>query len=186
MYNVEWFLKKLEKKMRKSQVLKDIFGAVSSMIRKNDEYAEMVAKQARPSTATILLDEWEKEFGMTPRVDYPVKFRQETLAAKEKGEGVITLGVIKDTAESFSGAEVEVTSNTDECLIFIKFTGTIGIPENMNDLKEAIDDIIPAHMEARYEYVYNTWAAVKGRTWGELKGMTWKQVKEGDLNEGNT
>lgn len=186
MYSADWFLKMLENKMRKSQVLKDIFEAISSAVRKTDEYAEEVAKQTRPSTATILLDEWEKEFGMTPRVDYPVKFRQETLSAKEKGEGVITLDVIKNTAESFSGAEVEVTSDTDECIIFIKFTGTIGIPKNMNNLKEAIDDIIPAHMEPQYEYVYNTWDSVKKLTWDELKAFTWQQVKEGNLNAENT
>ena len=167
--------------MRKSKVLKDIFEAISVAVIDLDEATDEVAKQIRPSTATILLDEWEKDFGMAPRTGYDEKIRQETLLAKEKGEGVITLGVIKSTAESFSGAEVEVTSDTDDSLITINFVGTVGIPKNMEDLKLAIDDIIPAHMEAEYKFRYNTWADVKKLTWGQLKSYTWQQVKEGDL-----
>ena len=186
MYNLDWFLLKLEKQMRKSKVLKDVFEAILVGILETDKNTEETARQTRPSTATILLDAWEKEFGIEPRKGYEVKFRQETLLAKEKGEGTITLQVIKETAESFSGAEVEVWSDVDESLIFIKFVGTIGIPKNMEDLKSAIDDIIPAHMEVKYEYVYNTWAAVRKLTWGQLKAYTWKQVKEDDLIARNT
>ena len=186
MYNLDWFLLKLEKQMRKSKVLKDIFEAILVGILETDKNAEETTKQTRPSTATILLDEWEREFGIEPRKGYDVKFRQKMLLAKEKGEGSITLQVIKETAESFTGAEVAVSSDTDESLIFIKFVGTIGIPKAMEDLKNAIDDIIPAHMEVQYEYVYNTWADVRRLTWGQLKAYTWRQVKEVDLFERNT
>lgn len=186
MYNEDWFLKKLEKTMRKSKVLKDIFGAISAAVIDLDETTDEVAKQIRPSTATILLDEWEKDFGMAPRTSYDTQFRQETLLAKEKSESVITLDVIKSITESFSGAEVEVASDTDDSLITINFAGTVGIPKNMEDLEFAIDDVIPAHMEAMYKFRYNTWADVKKLTWGQLKAYTWQQVKEGDLIAGNS
>ncbi len=185
MYSLEDALKKLEKQMRKSQVVKDVIGAMLYTLNEVDEQTENLPKQIRPSTATVLLAEWEKEFGLEIRNGYPDKFRQETLLAKEKGAESVTKTVIKNTAEGFSGAEVEVNVDTDESLIFIKFVGTIGIPKNMEDLKKAIDDIIPAHMEVQYEYVYNTWKDVKKLTWGELKERTWKQVKEERLNARN-
>lgn len=186
MYSESDFLLQLEKNMRKSEVLTDVVRAILEALNIVDARAKSLWLQIRPSTATILLSEWEKEAGMETRPGYDTKFRQETLAAKEKGVGVINEQVIKYTAESFSNAAVEVTVNTDDSIITIKFVGTIGIPQNMKDLENAIDDIIPAHMEARYEYVYNTWNTVRGMTWNELKAFTWKQVKEGKLNAENT
>ena len=185
MYKSEDTLKKLEKQMRKSQVVRDIVNAMLHILNEVDEQTENLPKQIRPSTSTILLSKWEKEFGMEVREDYPEKFRQETLLAKERGAESVTKAVIKNTAESFSGAEVEINVNTDESLIMIKFAGTVGIPTNMEDLKRALEDIIPAHMELQYEYVYNTWKDVSKLTWRELKQYTWKEVKEVRLSAGN-
>lgn len=180
MYKKEDITKKLEKHMRQSKVLQELAVAVCEMLNLAEQEAEETACQIRPSTATVLLDKWEKEFGLKPRPGQKISFRQETLLAKEKGIGVINKTTIKETAESFSGSEVEVYASAKDSLITIRFTGTVGVPANMEGLKEAIDDIIPAHMEAVYEYTFNTWQKIKQMTWGALKSMTWQQVKEGD------
>lgn len=59
----------------------------------------------------------------------------------------------------------------------IKFVDERGVPLNLNDLKDAIERIKPAHMAVTYVFTYTTWAEIAGAfTWGSLTSLTWGQL----------
>ena len=98
--------------------------------------------------------------------------------AKLSGTGTTTKQMIKDVAEKFSGAEVEVIEDNANSRFYIRFVGQLGIPENMAGLKAAIEDVKPAHLEAIYEYIYNTWQDVTEMTWQRASEYTWQSIRE--------
>ena len=92
-------------------------------------------------------------------------------------EETLGIAMIQNVAESFSNGAVAVTEFPSRYRIEIKFVGSIGTPPNMDDLTEALREILPAHLAWDYVLVFNTWAMTRAHTWGELKGRTWGQVK---------
>lgn len=129
-------------------------------------------------TATWGLRYWEEALGLPVELGKETEFRRSRVRAKLRGVGVTTVALIRDTAASFSNGAVEVTEQAAQYRIKIKFSGTIGIPPNLDDLTAALREIMPAHLGWDYIYVFNTWAAVKARAWAELKARTWAAVKE--------
>ena len=129
------------------------------------------------NTATCGLQYWEQTLGITVEQGKDLEYRRSRIRSKLRGSGVTTVALIESVAESFSNGAVAVTEFPNRYRIEIKFVGSIGTPPNMDDLTEALREILPAHLAWDYVLVFNTWAMAKARTWGELKGRTWGQVK---------
>ena len=81
--------------------------------------------------------------------------------------------MIQNVAESFSNGAVDVLEYPAEYRFEIKFTGTLGIPPNLDDLSAALEEIKPAHLAYDYIILY--------RTWGELEEKTWDEILGGEL-----
>lgn len=128
-------------------------------------------------SADSLLERYEKAFG-TEAGNLTTEERREQLIAKLAGSGTTTVQMIKGTARVYSNGEVEVTEDNPNYKFVIKFTGTIGLPTNMDGLKATIEEIKPAHLAVEYVYVYNTWAQAAALTWEQAAGRTWKQLRE--------
>ena len=64
----------------------------------------------------------------------------------------------------------------------IKFVGTVGIPPNMDDLTQTLRDILPAHLEWTYVYIFNTWSAAGALTWGQASTRTWQEMREREID----
>ena len=135
------------------------------------------------NTATWGLKYWEELLGIKTNVYKNIEFRRTTIIAKLRGQGTTTKSLIKNVAESFSNGEVEVIENNKNYSFTIKFVGSRGIPPNLADLKNAIEDIKPAHLGVLWEFLYNTWAYANKFTWEKLSKTTWQDLKENDLKE---
>lgn len=138
---------------------------------------EDLAQQAFLTTATWGLMFWEEMYGVTTDLSLTYDERREVVYAKMRGQGTTTKKMIQQTAESFSGGEVEVIEHNADHLIIIHFVGTVGIPRNMAAFSRMIEDIIPAHLRFEYKYRYATWREVKEHTWGDHRNRTWGDVK---------
>lgn len=128
-------------------------------------------------TASKLLSRYEKIYGVTVDVSKSDTLRREILKAKIRGVGTVTKQLLIDTAASYSNGTVEVIEDPANYKFIVKFTGTIGIPPNMDGLTNTINEIKPAHLAFEYEYIYNTWADLSALTWGALSSKTWDQVR---------
>ncbi len=131
------------------------------------------------NTVSDLLSRYEKIYGLEVDVSKNDEFRRERLRAKIRGTGTVTKQMIKDVAASYSNGEVEVIEDNENYRFVIKFVGTIGIPENMADLKLTIEEIKPAHLAYTFEYTYRTHGELKNYTHGTLSNYTHQTLREG-------
>jgi len=129
------------------------------------------------STASSMLPRYEKIYGLEVDISKSDTFRRERIKAKIAGSGTTTKQMINDTTISYSNGEVEVIEDNPNSRFTIKFVGTLGIPENLADLKLTIEEIKPAHLAVTYEYVYNTWENLSALTWNQAGADTWEQIR---------
>lgn len=103
-------------------------------------------------TASWGLDRWEQFFGITPDNSKPFDQRRSVLKSKVRGAGVTTVTLLKDVAESWYNGSIDVIENAES--IQIKFNSNFGVPDNMNDVRKALREIVPAHLLIEYVFLY--------------------------------
>lgn len=161
-----------------NETMATLQSVLSEETDKLDAELKITVNQCFPQLATALLSRWETILGIKTDGSLSDTSRQEQILAKLSGTGTTTKQMIKDVAEKFSGAEVEVIEDNANSRFYIRFVGQLGIPENMTGLKAAIEDVKPAHLEVIYEYIYNTWQDVAKMTWQRASGYTWQTIRE--------
>lgn len=132
-------------------------------------------------TSTYTLERWEKDLGIPVNNSKPDDYRRSVIKSKLRGSGTITVSLIKNVSESFTNGEVEVIEQPSLYSFTIKFVGTIGIPPNLEDLQNAIEEIKPAHLAIVYEMIYNTHGFISGFTHSHLSSYTHQQLRETEV-----
>lgn len=107
-------------------------------------------------TATHKLSEYERELGLPININSTYEGRREIIKAKMRGSGTTTKNMIINTAESFSGGEVDVIEYPEEYRFVVKFIGVKGIPKNMKAFIHMLEIIKPAHLAYEFRYTYTT------------------------------
>ena len=133
-------------------------------------------------TATWGLSHWEQSLAIPVSEGKDMDFRKSRIKSKLRGVGTTTVTLVKNVAESFFNGTVEVTEFPEQFRVEIKFVDSLGIPPNMNDLMEALREVVPAHLQLDYIIIYNTWDAVSPFTWNQLAAHTWDSAKESELS----
>lgn len=128
-------------------------------------------------SATNELDRWEKILGIETDINKTDEFRRERIISKIRGSGTTTKQLIINVASSFSGGEVEVIEYPEQSRFIVKFVGVRGVPANMIDLTNNLNEIKPAHLAFEFEYTYKYWNTLTDKTWGSLNTLTWEQVR---------
>lgn len=79
------------------------------------------------------------------------------------------------------GIPAEATEAEEPMTVTVSFPGTRGIPENIEQLKAAIEQIIPCHLGISYFYVYTPWSYLEScfATWDDIENLslTWAQLE---------
>lgn len=164
-----------------SKVVETINGSDAAELQRLDERFDAVLRQFFVSTADFSLERWEKELGLEVNNNYDIEYRRNRIISKMRGSGTVTVRLIKSVAESFANAESEIIEHFSEYRFTVKFVGTIGIPPNMDDLRAALEDCKPAHLNFDFEYTYNTHADLARFTHAELARWTHHELREGNL-----
>lgn len=85
----------------------------------------------------------------------PFYQRRSIIIGKMRGIGTVTISLIESVAESWDrGNNIEVTEQPALYQITIKFVDTLGAPTDLNSMKKALREIVPAHLDIKYEYKY--------------------------------
>ncbi len=165
---------------RKSVAVVELQSAIEQAGTAAELAVEDVMAQLFLDTATWGLTYWEKMYGIEGDVKKSYEIRRSVVRAKMRGVGTTTVEMMKNVAESFVNGEVEVIEENHLYQFQIKMLSVIGIPPNMEDLKQAIEEIKPAHLGYGIVIKYNTWGMVKDKpmTWGDAKKRTWQALKE--------
>lgn len=135
--------------------------------------------------ATWGLAYWERVCGIPTDESKPYTQRRSVIKSKLRGVGTVTVALIKNVAEAYLNGEVEVAEDSANYTINVTFVGKLGVPANLNDIKNALREIIPAHLAIGYEFVYLTFGdlAASGKTFADIEaaGLTFGELSTWDL-----
>ena len=127
------------------------------------------------------LEYWERALGIPVDVSKPPEFRRSRAASKLRGQGTATIGLLQNVAMSFANGQVDILEYPEQFRFEVKFTGVIGIPPNLDDLSDAIDEIKPAHLTYSYIILYRLHKNLRVYTHAGLKIYTHRTVREEKL-----
>lgn len=163
----------------KSATMKEIQESIAKEFGIFGYYMENAQKQFFVDTATWGLNNYEKELGIKTNMNLDFEERREIIKAKLRGRGTTTKEMIKNTAEAFSGGEVDVIEYPEEYRFIVKFIGVKGIPKNMQGFIEMLETIKPAHLAYKFKYTYTTCQMLIdwNVTCDEAKTMTCTELK---------
>lgn len=150
---------------------------LSSQCDKLGDMLQETVDQCTISTASSMLQRWERIFDVPTNLSLTYKQRREALAAKIMGAGTTTKEMIKRTAAAFSGGDVEVVEDNAHSAFIIRFVGTKGIPTDMQSFIRMIEDIKPAHLSYSFEYTYTVWGVLKEKAWDSITDETWDSLQ---------
>lgn len=128
-------------------------------------------------TATWGLNLWEEQIGVLTDINKSYEERREIIKARLRGSGTVTKKMIKETAEAFSGGDVDIIEHTESYSFTVRFVGVKGIPKNMAAFIEMINTIKPAHLDYDIKYTYTVWNDIKPKAWSNLSNKTWNELK---------
>ncbi|WP_251447048.1 putative phage tail protein [Vermiculatibacterium agrestimuris] len=174
-------LEYLRPALRKSPEIQAIQEGLQVGIDDLWDAVESARKQLNVETATWGLSIWEEALGISVEAEKAMDFRRSRIRAKLRGQGTTTVEALCNVAASFSNGEVAVTEHPAEYRVEIKFVGALGLPPNLDDLKAAIAEILPAHLAVGYVSTLKIWNDVKDMTWAEAAGQTWEQLRGGTV-----
>ncbi len=108
--------------------------------------------------------------------------RREALAALLRiGGDSFTLEAVNDTLRG-CGVNAVASETGTPGYVEVRFPDVPGIPENIEELRRIIEDILPAHVGITYLYWFSTWAELEEQfdTWGEIEalGLTWDGMEK--------
>lgn len=170
-----------------SEIMQAIQAAQADEYDAQEALDDGLQKQFYISTATWGLKYWEYSLRIpTNEADsYPI--RRSRVLSKWRGFGNFSTALIKSVCEAFTNGEVDVTVNVPAQSVTVKFIGVRGIPENLNDLKAQVENIIHAHLGTVYTFTWLVWNELDTAnvTWDQLDamGFIWDDFERWQPNE---
>ena len=175
-------IRNLHKVDRGDALLNEFSGSMGAAFDEFDAALKDFTKQLDIDTATWGLAIYEKELGIKTIAGKPLDERRSVIIGKLRGDNKIGAEEIKLVADSWSHGDVEVMFDGK---IRIKFSSIYGVPNNIEDVKNEIRKICPAHLDVVYSFKYTLYNDIKSKnmTYDELKNtnITYKELMNGGL-----
>lgn len=140
-----------------------------------DNY-DMSEAQVFIASATWGLDLWEDYLGLE-HSSASEAVRRERITSKLRGAGTTTKTLIEEVAASYANGEVEVVEDNANYQFKIRFISQKGQPAGLNELKDAIEEIKPAHLGVVYVFIYTTHNELKPYTHNALAAFTHDTIR---------
>ncbi|TCO78013.1 putative phage tail protein [Marinisporobacter balticus] len=162
-------MKYLPSYYRKSKVMKNLTQS------QEEELQELIKKigekinQFYIDTADHSLERWEKDLGISISNEKNLEFRRSVIKSKLRGIGTVTANLLENVAQSYEKGDIEVKEDNKYKKFIIRFIDTLGAPPNLEDLKNAIEEIKPAHLIVDYQFKYLIINEVQKLTIGEIQ-----------------
>ncbi|WKV08209.1 YmfQ family protein [Thermoanaerobacterium sp. CMT5567-10] len=153
-----------------SKVINSIIEAEGAEFDKLKAALDDILNQFFVDTATWGLEKWEDELGIKTQPDQSYNDRRAKIISKIRGSGICTIGLVKNVAESYDYGKVNVIEDIPNYTVIISFVDATGIPPVLNDIQNAIREILPAHLDIQYKFNYFVWDELDKKQW------TWDQL----------
>ena len=160
-----------------SDLYKSMQQAIADELDRVEANNADLEKQRSIMTATWGLRYFEQELGIPVNESDPYDIRRSRVLAKWRGVGKFSAALIKSVAQAFSNGEVDVTVFPSTYTVVVTFTGTRGVPPNLDDCKAAIENIVHAHLGVEYKFIYTIHQELRSFTHAQMRTMTNEQLK---------
>ncbi len=163
---------------RKSIVINEIIKAYDREFRNTEQSLEIANRNIFFDSAIESLPILERDLGIVTKKGLRYDQRREQVISRNIASfAQTTEEVIKSVAAAYSNGEVDVRPTDIPGVYEIKFVGVKGIPDNIEGLKQAIDIVVPAHLEFQYTYAFNAWEFLRNKTWGDVQHLSWSELQ---------
>jgi hypothetical protein len=163
---------------QKSKVFQELISVQGQELDRKALMIKDLEKQLAIDTATWALELYEKELGILTDLNRPYEERRSTIKSKWRGAGKVDSNLIKLVADAYTNGDVKVSFDGK---IHIEFESVYGIPPNIEDLKQALEDIKPAHLAIAYMFKYLIWNQFDdyNKTWDEWDqlNLSWDEFE---------
>ena len=171
----EWdnMLSSLPTAYRKDAWVIALLSAIAGVDDAQRADADETAQQMFLDSMTWALAIEERIAGITPPAGAGVEERRSVLQAKwRSATGKCDVDLIQRVCDSWKNGEVDVDFVDGE--IVLRFVGAYGVPDAdaLAALKDAVQEVIPAHLAVQYLYRYLLVREVSAMTVSELQTHT--------------
>lgn len=140
-----------------------------------DEYDSLAEKNAdlalqmRIKTATWGLKFYEEALHIPIDEADSLENRRGRILSRWRSPGNFSASLVKSVCESFVNGQVDVSIDLVNSLVHIKFVGPLGVPDKIEDVTDAVENIIHAHLGKEFEFRYLTVNQVQGMTIAQMQ-----------------
>jgi hypothetical protein len=160
-----------------SQDVEDIQAGYQAAVDNLTNDVDDLKAQLYVDTATWGLALWEDYLGIKAMSGQSEIARREVIKSKLRSAGTTTVALIKNVSEAYANGEVDVTEDNPNYRFIVTFVSTRGQPPNLDQLKDAIEEIKPAHLAVEYVFVCTTNAELAAYTHAELAAYTHAEIR---------
>ena len=147
-------IEKLPSYYRKSKVMQELMQSLELEMERLRSAVQLTENQFFVLLADKNLAEHEKDVGLNPDLSTDLESRRGRVLSRLRGTGTVTKTMIKNVAASFVNGEIEITEYPSQYLFSVAFTSKQGIPYNLTDIQNMIEEIKPAHLAVEYIFTY--------------------------------
>ena len=163
---------------RKSKVMNMLFRSIESEYKRLRNEVTLTENQFFVILAGKNIQNHEQDVGVIPDEAADLETRRGRVLSKLRGTGTVTKTMVKNVAASFVNGDIEITEYPSRYMFSVAFTSKQGVPYNLQDIKDMIEEIKPAHLAVEYIFTYRLWEDVKKdlQNWTMVKPYTWEEL----------
>ena len=170
-------IKKLPGYYRRSKVVADLYAVIQAYF---DKTAADISETDISLFITTTNDftKHESDVGLNNAGDTPENRRSQVIA-RLQGNNLLSRPELETLISNYEKSGCSIDEDFPNYTVYITFSGRKGIPENIELIKAAVNEVKPAHLRFEYAYCENTWQEVfeKFGAWGNIaENVTWEML----------
>ena len=148
-----------------------------------EDNVDLTVREFMVSSATSnTMWRYEEEYGLAVNPQgITLEERRSRVKAKMRMSGAVNKAMLKNVVSAWSNADVDIIEDFGTYTVIIEFVNTIGIPTNINDVYDAVNEIIPAHLIVAYVFKFRQNQELNHMTHQQLGIYTHNNIREGAL-----
>ena len=141
-----------------------------------------ITNQFIVKTATYTLDRYEQQYGLAINPNISIEERRSRIKAKMRSIGAVTESMLRNLISAWTNASVDIIVDYVNFTVTIKFTSGIGIPTAIQDVFNALNAVLPAHLILIFVFKYRRYEELTGMTNQQLSAFTHEAIRGGVIS----
>lgn len=162
---------------RKSKVVNDLYSVIQKLLNKVS--ADISNEDLRMFiTTTDDFKPHERDAGLSA-ITADNETKRARVISRIQGNNLLTKSELEKLIKIYDKTGCTVTENFQNYTVTVLFSGRTGVPYNFEQIKAAVEEVKPAHINIEYAFTVNTWNDVKRKlgTWSNASKFTWDSIK---------